>query len=158
MFEPLKWLPPLLARVVMGVVFVISGWHKLHGLARFADVLTRFHVPAPAFFSPLVAYCEFIGGILLLAGLFTRFAVLPLTAIMIVALATAKAAQITSVTALFGASELGYVLLFAYLFVFGAGALSFDALFYRAYRRRRPRPVEREHWGPPPAPPEPTFG
>ncbi len=159
-FDAIKWFPPLCARVVMGVVFIISGWNKIHALGRFTQVLTNFGVPSPQIFSPIVAYCELIGGALLLVGLLTRVAVVPLMAIMVVALATAKAAQITSLVALFGMSELGYLVLLAYLFAFGAGALSLDALFSTRLRRpkRRPPAWEREPLRHPPIPPEPTYG
>ncbi len=77
----------LLLRAVVGVVFVIHGGQKLFvfGLPRFADGLARMGVPAPSVAAVVVTLVEFVGGALLVFGLFARPAALLIAADMLVA-------------------------------------------------------------------------
>lgn len=138
-----KWVPPLLARLVLGVVFASSGWGKLWQLEQFGAFLGSLGIPAPDFFAPLVAGSEFFGGALLLFGLATRIASVPLIINMVVALITALASEITGLRSLFGLSETLYIGLLAYLVVLGPGAMSLDygiAYWLASYdREREPR-------------------
>ncbi len=129
----LAWLPPVAARVALGTVFVQSGWGKLHDLPRVVEYFASLGIPAPQLQAPFVAGVELAGGALLLAGLFTRVASVPLAATMVVALLTAKRADIASASDLFGMVELLYLLLLGWLSAFGAGALSLDALLARRF-------------------------
>ena len=45
----LAWLGPLLARVTVGVVFLQTGWGKLHDLDKVTSFFTELNIPAPAF-------------------------------------------------------------------------------------------------------------
>ena len=110
----LGFVPPLLARIVLGVVFVQSGWGKLHDLDRVV-----------AFFTELVC------GTLVLAGLATRLAAVPLIVTMIVALATAQAENVSTLSDLFGTIECLYAVLLAGLVIGGAGTVSLDAWIAR---------------------------
>lgn len=132
----LAWLPPTAARITVGWVFLESGWGKLHNLEGVVKFFTDLGVPAPHLQAPFVAGTEFLGGALLLLGLATRFAALPLVGVMTVALLTALRDQIHAASDLFGLAEFCYIVLLAGLVVFGAGPLSLDALV-------RPRPSER---------------
>lgn len=127
----LSFLPPAAARLALGSVFVQSGWGKLHRLPQVVDYFASLGIPAPQLQAPFVAGVELAGGVLLLAGLFTRIASLPLAATMVVALVTAKRADIAGASDLFGTIELAYLLLLGSLAAFGAGALSLDALLVR---------------------------
>ena len=122
----LAWLPPLLARVAVGWVFVDAGWHKLGDLGRVVEAFRKMGIGWPEFQGPLVAYCEFICGVLLLAGLLTRVAVVPLIITMVVALTTAHRAQITGIPDLFGMSQFLYIVLLVWLGTAGAGPISID--------------------------------
>ncbi len=64
----------LVLRIAVGAIFVIHGGQKLFegGLPRFATLLTRLHVPMPPVAAVLVALVEFVGGVLLVVGLFSR--------------------------------------------------------------------------------------
>jgi putative oxidoreductase len=64
----------LILRVVVGGVFVIHGAQKLFvmGLPGFAGMLTQIGVPLPNVAAVVVALVEFVGGGLLVIGLFTR--------------------------------------------------------------------------------------
>lgn len=129
----LGFVPPLLARIVLGVVFVQSGWGKLHDLPRVVDYFASLGIPAPQLQAPFVAGVELAGGALLLAGLFTRVASVPLAATMVVAIVTAKRADVASASDLFAIVEFLYLLLLGALAASGGGALSLDALLVRRF-------------------------
>jgi putative oxidoreductase len=127
------WLPPTLARITLGGVFLSSGWGKLHNLPKVIAFFTELGIPAPQFQAGMVATFELLCGALILMGLLTRLAVLPLIAIMVVALLTAKASEIQGPSDLFGLSEYLYVVLLVWLGVSGAGPLSVDRLLARRW-------------------------
>lgn len=129
----LSWVPLTAARVTLGLVFVQSGWGKLHHLPKVIDFFASLGIPAPQLQAPFVAGVELVGGFLLLAGLFTRVASVPLAATMVVALVTAKRADVAGVFDLFGTTEFLYLVLLGALAAFGAGALSIDALLVRRF-------------------------
>jgi putative oxidoreductase len=85
--------PPatILIRLMVGSVFLAEGLQKFLypaevGAGRFA----RIGIPSPDMMAPLVGVVESVSGVLVLLGLFTRAAVLPLLAVMAVALVTTK--------------------------------------------------------------------
>lgn len=129
------WLPPLLARLTVGWVFVESGWGKLHHLDKVQAYFESLGIPAASLQAPFVASIEFGGGLLLLAGLATRLASLPLIGVMAVAIMTAKKDELTGFSALTGFTEFLYIVLLAWLVVQGAGLLSIDALLGRKVRK-----------------------
>jgi putative oxidoreductase len=130
-----SWFPPLLARLTVGWVFLQSGWGKAHNIDRVIGFFTSLGLPAPSFQAHLVAYTECIAGALLLIGLATRLASIPLIIIMTVALRTALAEDATSFSALTGISEYLYIVLLVWLMIAGPGKVSVDALIARAYRK-----------------------
>ena len=91
-----SWLPPLVARIVVGWVFMWSGWAKLNNLLQMIENFTGWGIPYPTIVTPFVSGVEFLGGLLLLLGLFTRIAAPPLVIVMIVAIISAKWDQIDS--------------------------------------------------------------
>lgn len=129
--ERLRWLPLLLTRLTVGVVFLQSGWGKLHSLEKVTDFFTSLKIPAPAFQAHLVATTEFVGGILMLAGLLSRVAAVPLTITMVVAILTAKTDDLKDWGDLFGFNEFAYLVFFVVVAVLGPGAVSLDALILR---------------------------
>jgi putative oxidoreductase len=133
----LGWLPPLLARVVLGVVFLRTGWGKLHSLDTVAQFFASLGIPAPGLHAAVVAVVETAGGALLLAGLGARLAALPLAATMVVATATAQWPQAQSALDLTATVELAYLALLVWLAVAGPGAASLDHLLARRLRAAR---------------------
>ena len=129
----LDWLAPLLARVSVGVLFLTTGWGKLHNLPKVIDFFRELGIPYPELQAPFVAANEFVCGSLLVIGLLTRLASVPLTISMIVALITAKRAEITSVSDLFGLSEYLYIVIFVWLILSGPGAVSLDRVLFRKH-------------------------
>ena len=132
----LGWLPPTLARLTVGVVFAQTGWGKLHNLAKVTAFFTDLKIPAPHFNAQLVATTELVGGLLLLVGLLTRLAALPLIVSMTVAIVTAKRGELTGLGDFLGLEEWTYVLLFLWIAIAGPGPLSLDNLFGWLRKRR----------------------
>jgi len=124
----------LLSRVSLGVLFAQSGWGKLHHLSKIVEYFTSLGIPAPQLQAPFVAGTELVCGVLVLIGLLTRLASIPLICTMIVAIITAKRADLDGVTDLFGIAEYLYILLFLYLIVDGPGPLSLDAVLRKRVR------------------------
>lgn len=129
--DRLTFVGPSLARLTVGLVFIGTGWGKLHSLGDVTDFFASLHIPAPGFNARLAASTEFFGGIAVLVGLGTRLAALPLAFTMVVAILTAKRGDITGLTALVGFEEWSYLVFFIWLAVAGAGPLSVDALLAR---------------------------
>ena len=133
----LSWLPPTLARITIGWLFLQTGWGKVHNLPQITEYFRSLGIPAPELQAPLASFTELICGSLILVGLFTRLASVPLIITMIVATATAKKEAIHAVDDLFGIVEYLYIVILIYLGVGGPGPLSLDNLLVR---RMAPRP------------------
>ena len=131
----LAWLSPTIARLTVGLVFFQSGWGKLHGLEKVTDYFTELGLPYPAFQATLASSTEFVCGGLLLLGLATRFAVVPLIITMCVAIRTALWDQVEGLGSLVGLLEFAYIALLVWLGTNGAGPLSLDWLIARGRRR-----------------------
>jgi putative oxidoreductase len=129
--ERIAFLGPLLARVTVGVVFLISGWGKLHNLDKVSEFFTELGIPAPHIQAVFVSWVELVCGGLVLLGLATRLASIPLICTMLVALITAKAEEIAGVSDLLGTLEFAYIALLVWLTVSGAGAVSLDRVLAR---------------------------
>src|SRR5688572_33125529 len=132
-----EFVGPLLARLCVGVAFAESGWGKVHNLEAVAGYFAELGIPAPAFQATFVSYVELICGSLVLLGLGTRLAALPLIGTMVVALITAKASDIASFSDLIGTIEFCYAVLCTWLALAGAGAASIDHVI----ARRAPAPA-----------------
>ena len=125
------WLGPLVARVTVGWVFMISGWGKLSNLPQVIENFAGWGIPFPGIMAPFVSAVEFGGGLLLLLGLFTRIAAAPLIVVMIVAIISAKLQEIDSLDALLGFEEFSYMAIFLWLAIAGPGLVSVDHLLQR---------------------------
>ena len=60
--QRLSFLGPTLARLTVGLVFVGTGWGKLHSLPDVTEFFTKLGIPAPGFHARLVACTELLGG------------------------------------------------------------------------------------------------
>jgi putative oxidoreductase len=83
--------PVILIRLMVGAVFLSEGIQKFLfpdqlGVGRF----TKIGLPTPEVLAPFVGGVEITCGTLILLGLLTRFAAVPLLCVMSVALATTK--------------------------------------------------------------------
>jgi putative oxidoreductase len=133
----LAWAGPLAVRVVVGWVFLWSGWTKLHFLPRMIENFRDWGIPAPEILTPFVSGMEFAGGLMLLLGLLTRVVAVPMMIIMVVAIASAKWAAVDSLETLLGFEEVSYLVMFAWLGIAGPGPVSLDHLILRALRPDR---------------------
>ena len=84
--------PTIIIRLMVGAVFLSEGIQKFLfaeklGAGRFAKI----GLPNPEFLGPFVGSFEIVCGFLVLIGLLTRLAAIPLFTIMIVAIITTKA-------------------------------------------------------------------
>jgi putative oxidoreductase len=127
----LEWIGPLLMRLTLGLVFVTSGWGKLHSLDNVTQFFESLHIPAAGAQAVFVSIVEFAGGLLLIVGLGTRIAAALLIGVMAVAILTAKLPEIHGVTDLAGTLEFAYLVAFVWLVVRGAGAASLDHVIAR---------------------------
>jgi len=128
------WAGPLAVRIVVGWVFLWSGWEKLQILPIMVKRFAEWGIPAPAVFAPFVSGMEFTGGLLMLLGLLTRFISVPMMVIMIVAIASAKWSDVDSLETLLGFEEVSYFVMFAWLGIAGPGPISLDHLIVKARR------------------------
>jgi uncharacterized membrane protein YphA (DoxX/SURF4 family) len=119
-------------RLVAAAIFIAQGWRKLfaapdapHGRANLERLIAKRRLPRPELWATLVAWTELIGGTLLLVGLLTRLAALPLVIVLLVAIFGYKweAGFLGGWDWPF--SVLGIVVAIALL---GAGAVSLDAV------------------------------
>ena len=127
----LEWLPLLLVRLSLAAVFVPSGWGKLHDLGKVTGFFTELGIPAPHFNATLVAVSELGCGALLLVGVLSRLAAMPLVISMTIAIITAKRADLSGVTDLFAVDEFIYIVMAIVVIVLGAGLVSVDGLVAR---------------------------
>ncbi len=141
----------ILVRLLVGLcVFLPEGIQKL----VFADVLgagrfARIGIPFPDAMGPFVGIVEIICGSLIILGLFTRLAAIPLIIVMIVALVSTKIPILlgrdvwifhlaqdikrTGFWSMMHEARLDFTMLLAcvYLLIVGAGRWSLDALLAR---------------------------
>jgi putative oxidoreductase len=131
----LGWLAPLFARITVGWVFLWSGWGKLTSLPQVTENFVGWGIPLPHFLAPLVSGVEFFGGLFLLLGLLTRISAGALGITMIVAIRSAKWAEVDSLETLLGFDEFEYLALFLWLAIAGPGVLSVDHWLQRRFGR-----------------------
>ena len=74
----------LFIRIALGAVFIHAGWEKLSNMGMIVQGFSTIGISAP--FAYLAAYGEFIGGILMVLGLFAEYAGGVLAIVMIVAI------------------------------------------------------------------------
>jgi putative oxidoreductase len=125
------WIPPLLARLFVGYFFFETGWAKIGSLDAMTERFIEWGIPFPAFSSALSAWTELVGGALLVLGLATRLAAIPLFINMAVAIAVVKMKRVTGLDEFVELDEPLYALVFLWLFFSGPGRASLDHLIGR---------------------------
>jgi len=123
----------LLIRILVGWVFVSEGIQKFLfpaqlGVGRFEKI----GIPAPHMMAPFVGTVEIVCGTLVLVGLFTRLAAIPLLGVITVAIATTKLPMIakSGMWSMLHEARADFSMLLGlvFLLIAGAGTLSLDVL------------------------------
>jgi putative oxidoreductase len=123
----------LLVRLLVGGVFLSEGIQKFVfpdalGVGRFAKI----GIPAPGVIAPFVGVVEVVFGLLLIVGLLTRLATIPLLIDILVAIATTKIPMLLKEGFWKMAHEArtDYAMLLGLIFLLlvGAGPLAVDSL------------------------------
>jgi putative oxidoreductase len=151
--DKLAWLPPLAVRISLGVVFINTGWGKLHSLDDVTSFFTELGIPLPGLNAAFVSSLEFGGGLLLLLGLLSRVISVPLMGTMVVAILTAKLKDVAELNDLLGLNEWLYLVMFMGIAIGGPGAVSLDHVIAKRLPLQVPHgPAKRTVDGPLPAP------
>jgi len=122
----------LVIRLYWGWSFVQTGWGKLQHIERTANFFASLHIPLPTLNAVAASGTECIGGLLLMLGLFTRFATPALTGVMVVAYLTAEREALLGIFGnpdkFTGADPFLFLYAALIVFAFGPGKLSVDGL------------------------------
>jgi putative oxidoreductase len=122
----------LAARLLIGWIFIMSGWGKLLDIPKFATTMARRGLPD--FLGYIAPPVEFLGGLFMVLGFATRYTALVMILFMIIATFSSHAywvetdpARYTSQNSNFwkNVSMTGGIVL---LFVSGAGRYAVDRL------------------------------
>lgn len=126
----------LLVRLIVGCVFLVEGIQKFLfaealGVGRFVKI----GIPAPGIMAPFVGTVETVCGALVILGLLTRLASIPLMIDILVAIVTTKVPFYLEhgFWAMAHESRTDWSMLLGsvFLLIVGAGRLSLDAILTR---------------------------
>lgn len=120
-----KWSPQVLSvlRIITGFLFLWHGTQKLFGFPP-----SEFKGEVPAFITYGAGGLEFVGGILIMIGLFTRPTAFIMSGLMAVAYFMAHGLNAFLPIVNKGELAVLYCFVFFYLFFAGGGAWSLDNL------------------------------
>ncbi len=135
-----SWVPALLVRLFVGYFFFETGLGKVQNLDTMAERFMEWGIPAPAFNAALSGFTELIGGALVVVGLFTRLAGIPMVINMAVAVLAVKMKNVTGLDEFVELDEPLYALSFLWLVFAGPGKVSLDHLLFRAWKRKAAGP------------------
>ncbi|MBV8062009.1 MAG: DoxX family protein [Nevskia sp.] len=123
-FDTTKPVSDLVGRVLIALLFVLSGWSKIAGYAGTQAYMQSAHVPGGLL--PLVILVELGGGLAIVLGLYTRYVAAVLAGFAIVTgfLFHGGADQVSQIMFMKNVAIAGG---FLFLVANGAGKLSLDA-------------------------------
>jgi putative oxidoreductase len=126
-------------RVVVGIVFAMHGGQKLFqfGLTGVTGAFSGMGVPAPELAAPIVTFVEFLGGLALASGAFTRIAAALLAVDMLGAILLVHISGGFFLPTGFEYALVLMTISIGYV-VAGAGAYSIDALREKSVRGYKP--------------------
>ena len=116
----------LLGRFAVGLLFVSTGWGKVHDIPKVVAFFVSLGIPAPGFHAVLVSWSELLCGSAIVIGLLTRLSTIPLIVSMTVALLTAKRGDIHGLFDLVGQDEFTYLVVLMMIAVLGPGKFALD--------------------------------
>jgi putative oxidoreductase len=126
----------LVLRLVLAAVFITHGYSKVFGMgfSGVTGMFSKMGVPLPMIVAPMVSLIEFLGGIALVLGAFTRVTGFLLACDMLGAIILVHAKN--GYSAPKGVeSVLGNFAMAVAIALLGAGAYSLDALLSRRSSR-----------------------
>src|SRR5277367_4620509 len=122
----------LVVRLYWGFQFAQTGCGKLHNLAKITEFFASLNVPVPGFTAPAISTLEFVGGILLMLGLFSRPVAFLLACNMFVAYWTADREALSTIFSdpgkFYAADPYTFVFASLMVLIFGAGFFAVDTL------------------------------
>jgi len=124
-------------RLTWGHQFILAGISKLSKIDETIHFFTSLNIAYPEFHAYLVGYTEIIGGSLLILGLASRLASIPLILIMIAALSTAHSHVfahfefLTDPSSLVNEAPYAFLITTLMILAFGPGRVSIDAWIKR---------------------------
>jgi putative oxidoreductase len=130
-FSRIQWLAPLTVRLFFGYFWAETGWAKLHNLDGATQRFVDWGIPNAAFNATLSAGTEFVGGLFLLLGLFTRLTAAAMLLNMIVAIALVAIKNVQTFDDFVELDEFTYILIFFWFIIAGPGKASLDTLINR---------------------------
>lgn len=133
--------PFLLAvRLYWGWQFIQTGWGHLTHLDKVVAYFGDLGIPFPALNAPFISTLEFVGGILLVAGIASRPIALLLTCNMIVAFITGDREALLSVFSdpdkFYAAAPYTFLIASLLVLIFGPGTFSLDTLLAKRLEPR----------------------
>lgn len=133
----------IIVRLMIGTVFVSEGIQKFLFPAEIgAGRFEKIGIPSPTVVAPLVGCFEIGCGVLVLIGLLTRVAAIPLIVIMLTAIATTKIPILMEQgfwkMAHEARTDWSMLLGAIFLLIVGGGQWSVDAFWTRSRTGKRP--------------------
>jgi len=114
----------LFLRIAVGVIFIIAGWGKLTGIEGTQGFFGNIGIPAAGLMAWVVAIVEFVGGIMVLIGLYIRVPSILLAITMVVAIFTVKMGGEFSAMRI----DITLLAMSLALFILGSGKISVEHL------------------------------
>ncbi|MFQ5960859.1 MAG: DoxX family protein, partial [Candidatus Methylomirabilales bacterium] len=133
----LNWIPILLARMTVGLLFFESGRGKLFfKLEELGKYFAQLGIPFPELNAFTVASIQFFGGMCLIIGLGTRVFSAVLAVIMLVALFTAQIQTVHTVGDFLYLPEVLLVVILVWIVFSGPGKISIDHVLALKMRKK----------------------
>lgn len=136
----------LSVRLYWGWQLYRTGHGKLQHLDKITEYFESLNIPHAALNARFIGGLEFVGGLLLIAGLASRLISIPLTINLFVAYWVADREAFTSFFSdpgkFYAADPYTYLFAVVLILIFGPGLFSFDALIRRALAIRKREQVD----------------
>ncbi|MFQ5683052.1 MAG: DoxX family protein [Candidatus Binatia bacterium] len=128
----LEWIPILLVRLSVGLLFFESGRGKLfYKFEELGEFFVELGIPFPHLNALVTATTEFVGGFCLILGLATRIFSVPLAVIMFVAILTSEIKKASTLGDFLYLPEVSLLVICVWLVFSGPGKISLDQLIAR---------------------------